>query len=77
MPIFGDLGSNFSKTNVRFEISTFKIGYMRNFAKIRKLILFGPKCPNMDIWPLNFQKTMSDFKSAPSKKSSGKTSLKG
>ena len=49
MPIFGDLVSKFSETNVRFEISTLEIGYMRNFAKIRKLIFFDPKCPNLGI----------------------------
>ena len=67
MLIFGDLGSNFSKNNVRFEISTFEIGYMRNFAKIRKLILFGPKCENLGIWAQNFRKIMSDLKLASSK----------
>ena len=41
MPKFGHLGSIFSKANVKFEISSFKIGYMRNFVKIRKSILFG------------------------------------
>ena len=56
MPKFGRLGSNFWKTNVRFEISTFEIGYKGNFVKIRKLILFGPKCPNVSIWAQNFGK---------------------
>ena len=47
MSIFGDLGSKFSKTNVRSDISTFEMGYIRNFAnKIRELILFDLKCPN-------------------------------
>ena len=58
---------HFSKTNVISEISTFEIGYMRNFTKIRKLILFDSKCPNLGIWVRNFRKTMSDLKSAPSK----------
>ena len=49
MPIFGDMGPRFPKTNVRFEISTLEIGYMRNFSKTRKLILFEPKCPNAQI----------------------------
>ena len=40
-----DLSSKFSKTNVRFEISTFEIECEQNFVKIRKLILFDPKCP--------------------------------
>ena len=44
----------FSKTNIRFKISTFEIGYMRNFVKIRMLILFDPKCPNFGIWAQNF-----------------------
>ena len=33
MPKTGHLGSTFWKTNVRFEISTFEIVYMRNFCK--------------------------------------------
>ena len=68
MPIFGELGTTFLETNVRFEISNFEIGYMQNFAdKIRKLILFDLKCLNFGIWAQNFQKTMSDLKSGPSK----------
>ena len=44
MSIFWDLGSNFSKTNFRFKISTSDIKFVQNFAdKIRKLILFYPK----------------------------------
>ena len=38
MPVMGDLDSKFSKTNIRFEISTFQIGNKQNFIKIRKLI---------------------------------------
>ena len=64
MSIFGDLASKLSKTNVRFEISIFEIGYMQNFAKIRKLILFDPKCLNLGIWTQNFRKPISDYKSA-------------
>ena len=44
---FGDFSWKFSKANVRFDISTFKIEYRQNFVKIRKLIRFGPKCPNL------------------------------
>ena len=43
MPNFGDFSSNCSTTNVKFEISTFEIEYMRNLVKIGKLILFGLK----------------------------------
>ena len=43
MPQFGHFGSKFSKTNVSFETSTFKIGCRQNFVKIRKLTRFGPK----------------------------------
>ena len=50
MTNFGHLGSKFLKTNVRFEVSTFEIGYVRNFVKIRELILFGPKHPNFGVW---------------------------
>ena len=64
MPKYRDLDSNFSKTSVKFEISTFEIVYMQNFIKIRKLILFGPKCPNLGIWAKTFRKPMSDLKSA-------------
>ena len=66
MPTFGDLGSKFSK-NVRFEISTFEIGYRQNFVKIKKVIPFGPKCPNLEIWAQTFGKRMPDLKSATSK----------
>ena len=64
MPKFRDLDSNFSKASVKFAISTFEIVYMQNFIKIRKLILFKPKCPNLGIWAKNFRKPMSDLKSA-------------
>ena len=64
---FGTLGSTFVKTNVRTEVSTFKIGFIKSFAKIRKLTIFDPKSPKMGIWAQNFTKPMSDFKSAPSK----------
>ena len=47
--------------------STFETVRMQNFIKIGKLILFGPKCPNLGIWARNFQKPMTDLKLAPSK----------
>ena len=43
---------------------------------IRKLLLLGPKSPNLGIWAHHFQKQMSDLKSASSKLSTGKVSLK-
>ena len=52
---------------VRFEISTFEIGYRQSFVKIKKLILFDPKCPCPGICSKNFQKPMSDLKSVHSK----------
>ena len=67
MPKIGHLGSTFWKTNVRFEISTFEIGDKGNFVKIRKLIFFDPKCPNLGIWAQHFGKQMPDLKSVPSK----------
>ena len=67
MPSFGDLTSKCSKTNLRFEISTFEIGYMQNYVKIKKLITFGPKSLNLDVWAQNFSKQTSDLKLAPSK----------
>ena len=30
--------------------------FLKMKARIRKLILFGPKCPNLGIWDQNFQK---------------------
>ena len=61
---FGNLCSKFLKTNVRFEISTFKVVHMRNFVKIRTLILFGPKYPDLAIWLQNFWKPMSNLKAS-------------
>ena len=55
MPKFGDLSSKFSKTDDKFEISTFRIGYIQNFVNIRKSILFGLKCPNLSIWAGNLK----------------------
>ena len=50
---------------------------MRNFAnKSRKLIVFDAKGSNLGIWFRNFRETVSDLKSAPSKLSTGKISLK-
>ena len=49
---------------------------MRNFAKIRKFILFGTKCQNLGIWAQNFQKPMLDLKLAPSEYGTGKISLR-
>ena len=71
-----DFTSKCLKTNVRFEISTFEIGYMRNYVKIRKLIPFGPKVLNLGIWAHNLGKQMSDFKSAPSKQGTREISLR-
>ena len=59
---FGDLGSKFSKTSVRLEITTFEIGHRQNFVIITKLIFFYPKYPYLEIWAQGFRKTMSDFK---------------
>ena len=59
-----DICGQFCEKNVRFEIITFKIGYMRNFVKIRKLILSGTKCPKLGICAHNFGKQTSDLKSA-------------
>ena len=35
---------------------------MQHFVKIRELIPFGPKCPNLGIWAQNFGNQMSDLK---------------
>ena len=37
------------------EIIYLEIGYMQNAVKIRKSILFGPECPNLDIWAQNLK----------------------
>ena len=34
--------------------------------KIRKLVLFDAKCPNLGTWAKRFQKPMSSLKSKPS-----------
>ena len=44
----------------------FETRYMQNFVKIKKLVLFGPKSLNLDVWAQNFSKQMSNLKSAPS-----------
>ena len=67
MPKFGDLDSKFSKKNVRFESSYFKIGCRQNFVKIKKLMHFVLNCPHLGIWAANFRKQMSHLKSAPLK----------
>ena len=36
--------------------------HMRNFVKIKKLILFDSKCSCLGIWARNFRKPMSDLK---------------
>ena len=64
MPKFGDLGSKFSKANVRFEISPFEIGYMRNFVKIRKLIPW-PKMPKFGDLSSKVSKTDVRFEISP------------
>ena len=58
MPKFEDLGSKLSKKKKKkgkFKISTSKLGYMQNVFKIRKLILFDLKCPNLGIWARNLK----------------------
>ena len=67
MPKIGHMCSNFWKTSVGFEVITFQIGYMGNFLKIRKLILFDAECLKSGIWAQNFEKKISDLKSAPLK----------
>ena len=59
----GDLALKFLKTNVRFEISTFEIGYSQNLIKIRKLRLFGTNAFNL---VSKLLKPISDLKSTPS-----------
>ena len=67
MSKFRDLCSTFSKTKVKLGSSTFEIGYIQNFVKIRNLILFGQKCSNLGIWARNFRKQMPDTKETLSK----------
>ena len=49
------------KTNVKFEHSTFEIGYKQNFVKIRKLILLRSKCPKLGICAQNFGEKNARF----------------
>ena len=72
----GDLGSKCSKTNIRFKISTFQIGHRKNFVKIKKLILFDPNSPNLEMWTQKFQKPMSDLKAALSIQGTWEISLR-
>ena len=51
---------------------SFEVAYILDLAKIRKLILFGRKCPNLGIWAQKFQKPVSDLKSAPSEQGTTK-----
>ena len=76
MPKFWDLGSKFSKTNARCESTTLQIRYMRNFVKIRELILFDLKCPSLWVRAQNFGKLMSDQKTASSSYDTKKISLR-
>ena len=59
MPKIEYLSSTFSKTNVRFEISTFEIGYMRNFVKIKnfEFEIFEKKCQILNQGHQNLVKT--------------------
>ena len=64
MPKFGHLDPDLSKINVKFEFSTFEICYTRNFVKTRK---FGPKCQICEFELEDFQKQITNLKSAHSK----------
>ena len=55
------------KANVRLEIITFEIGYMRSLVKVGNLILFGQEGPNLGIWAQDFGIQMLDLKSTPEK----------
>ena len=61
MPRFGHLDLNVSKTNVKFKISTFKIGDMWNFVKIGKTDTFWPKIPKFGILGSKFSKKNDKF----------------
>ena len=52
MPKSGDLDSTFSKTNVRFEISTFEIVYIRNFVKTLDSYFLAQ---NIQIWAFELE----------------------
>ena len=55
---YGNLGSKFYKTNVTFEINTFKT---LGFLDIKKLIPFGPISPKLGIWAKKFEKRIVRF----------------
>ena len=59
MPKFENLGWKNSKTNVRFEISTFKIRNWQNLINIKKSILFGQKYLHLGIWAENLRNETS------------------
>ena len=69
-------GQEPQKVNVRFEISNFQIVYRQDFVKIKKFILFDPKCPYLGIWAQNSWKPMSDLNLAHSKWCSSKVMLR-
>ena len=50
--------------------------HMRNFVKIKKLILFDSKCSCLGIWARNFRKPMSDLKWSHSKYGTCEISLR-
>ena len=58
---YGNLGSKFYKTNVTFEINTFKIRYTLGFLDIKKLIPFGPISRKLGIWAKKFEKRIVRF----------------
>ena len=51
--------------NIKFEFSNFEIEYMQNSVKTKKLISFGPKCPNLNNCAQNLnnesKQEISDF----------------
>ena len=50
LPYLGILGLDFSKIIDIFEISTFKLVYLQNFAKKQKSLNLGPKVPYLGIF---------------------------
>ena len=62
---YGDLSSKSLKRNIRFEVSTFEIRYIRNFVKTRKNTFWCkiPKCGDLSskVWKSNVRFEISTF----------------
>ena len=56
-----ELGKNFKKTVVRFEICTLKFLYLQNVTKKQKCLNLGPKMSDFGIFGLEFESNILIF----------------